>query len=121
MKKILIAGFALGLTSSVAMAEGDSMIPKMPEVVFPEIDVTVGAERELEAEVNSLYTSLGIGAITLGVTAADTAADQMAFSVSKYEFDVEQPLGSHVSVYVNNDFTNDFKHSETVVGGKIKF
>ena len=118
MKKILIVGFALGLTSSVAMAEGNSMIP---EVVFPEIDVTVGAERELEAEVNSLYTSLGIGAITLGVTAADTAADQMAFSVSKYEFDVEQPLGSHVSVYVNNDFTNDFKHSETVVGGKIKF
>jgi len=120
MKKIVTAALALGLSSSVAMAEGMSM-PSMPEVVFPEVDVTVGAERELEAEVNTLYSSVGIGAISLGVSMEDTSADPMAFNISKYEFDVEQPLGSHVSLYVNNDFTDDFKHSETTVGGKIKF
>ena len=120
MKRFLIAGLVLGLSSSAAMAEGMSM-PSMPEVVFPEVDVTVGAERELEAEVNTLYSSVGIGAISLGVSMEDTAADPMAFNISKYEFDVVQPLGSHVSLYVKNDFTDELKHSETVVGGKINF
>ena len=51
----------------------------------------------------------------------DTAADTGAFEISKYEFDVVQPLGSHVSLYVKNDFNDEFKHTETVVGGKINF
>ena len=118
MKNTLIAGLALGLSTSVAMAEG---LPTMPEITFPEVEVSVGAERALEAEVNSLYSSIAVGAITLGTTLEDTAADSGSFNVSKYEFDVEQPLGPNVVLYVENDFTDDFKHSETVVGGKIKF
>ena len=47
MKTILIAGLALGLSTSVAMAEG---LPTMPEITFPEVEVSVGAERALEAE-----------------------------------------------------------------------
>jgi len=117
MKKSLISGFALSLISSAALAEGMGL----PEVVFPEVEVTVGAERELEAEINSVYSSVAIGSLRVGTTFADTAADQGAFSVSKYEFDVEQPLGPNVVLYVENDFNNEFKHTETVVGGKIKF
>jgi len=118
MKTILIAGLALGLSTSVAMAEG---LPTMPEITFPEVEVSVGAERALEAEVNTLYSSIGIGAITLGTTLEDTATNTGSFNVSKYEFDIEQPLGPNVKLYVENDFTDDFKHSETIVGGKITF
>jgi len=118
MKTLITAAAALVATTTLAFAEGDSIIP---EVVWPEVEVAVGAERELEAEVNSLYGSVSMGAITLGTTMKDTAADSGNFNISKYEVDVVQPLGSHVSLYMKNDFTDDFKHSETVVGGKIKF
>lgn len=121
MKTLITAATVLVATTTLAFAEGDSIIPKMPEVVWPEMSVAVGAERELEAEVNSLYGSVSMGAITLGTTMKDTAADSGSFNISKYEVDVVQPLGSHVSLYMKNDFTDNFKHSETVVGGKIQF
>jgi len=123
MKTILTtAAFAVAL-STTAYAEGSMMpsMPQMPEITWPEVEVSVGAERELEAEVNTLYSQVGIGAITLGTTMKDTAKDTGAFEISKYEFDVEQPLGPFVSLYVKNDFTDELKHSETVVGGKVTF
>jgi len=118
MKTLITAATVLVATTTLALAEGDSIIP---EVVWPEMSVAVGAERELEAEVNSLYGSVSMGAISVGTTLKDTALDSGSFNVSKYEVDVEQPLGSHVSLYMKNDFDDGFKHSETVVGGKIKF
>ena len=121
MKTLITAATVLVATTTLAFAEGDSIIPKMPEVVWPEMSVAVGAERELEAEVNSIYSSVSMGAISLGTTMVDTPADSGSFNISKYEVDVVQPLGSHVELYMKNDFTDSFKHSETVVGGKIKF
>jgi len=118
MTKNLIIAAAIAAFATPAAAQ---TLPAMPEVVWPEFELSVGAERALEAEVNTLYSSVGIGAITLGTTMEDTAADTGAFEISKYEFDVVQPLGSHVSLYVKNDFNDEFKHTETVVGGKISF
>jgi len=121
MKTLITAAAVLVATTNIALAEGGSLLPAMPEVAWPDMEVTVGAERELEAEVNSLYGSVSMGAITLGTTMKDTATDNGSFNITKYEVDVVQPLGAHVSLYFKNDFTDDLKHSETVVGGKVKF
>lgn len=106
MKKTLTLGLALALTSSVAMAEGLG------------ITTTVGAERALDAEKNSVFGSVSIANITAGATFANQADD--TFGLDKVELDVSHKIGE-VTLYVNNDFNSDFKHSETVIGAKISF
>ena len=108
MKYILTMGLSLALTSSVAMAEG------------LDIKTTIGAERSLETEVNSLYGSLSLGNIELGATFEDTAADQASFNLNKIELDLTQDVGA-VTLYMENDFNDDFKHTDTVVGARISF
>jgi len=109
MKKILTTAFALGLVSSVANAE-----------LIPGAEVTVGAERELEAEVNAIYGEVSMGAVTVGAVMEDTADDSGSFNIQEYTVEVEQPIGP-VTLYMENEFDDSFKHAETVVGGKIKF
>jgi hypothetical protein len=82
--------------------------------------VTVGAERELESEVNVLYGSIGYGITSLGATMEDTSTDSGKFNIQKYELDFAQPVGP-LTVYMKNDFDDGFKHTETVVGAKITF
>lgn len=81
---------------------------------------TLGTERALETEINSVYGSVNYGIASLGATLEDTATDAGSFNVSKYELDFSQPIGP-VTVYVLNDFDDGFKHSETVVGAKYSF
>jgi len=107
MKKIIIATI-LAATPLTVLAEG--LKPSL----------TIGTERELEAEINSVYGSVGYGMASFGVTMKDTTADNMKFNISKYEVDFAQPVGN-VTLYMKNDFDDGFKHSETVIGGKIKF
>ena len=38
----------------------------------------------------------------------------------RYEADFSHAVGE-VTLYMKNDFTDEFKHSETVVGAKITF
>lgn len=109
MKKIIIAGFALLLSASAAQAQS-----------WPSLSWTLGAERGLEAEVNTLYSSVGLGALSIGTTMVDTATTSGQFNVSKLEVDIEQSIGV-VTLYMKNDFNDDLKHTETVLGGKIKF
>jgi len=85
-----------------------------------DVTTTVGAERGLESEVNTLYGSVGYGIATLGATMEDTATDSGQFNIQKYEIDFSQPVGP-VTLYMKNDFDDGFKHTETVVGGKISF
>ena len=73
MNKMIITTLALVLSSGSVMAEG----------LVDGVDITVGAERELEAEVNSVYGSVGMGAITVGATMVDTAADSGKFNISE--------------------------------------
>ena len=61
------------------------------EAVKPSI--TIGAERELEAEVNVLYGSVGYGITSVGVTMEDIANDSGQFNIQKYEIDFNQPAG----------------------------
>ena len=112
MTKTIILSAALAALSIPAFAE------TAPTIEWPE--VTVGAERELEAEVNSLYTSVSLGPLSVGTTAKDTATSSGSFNITKYEIDISQPLGA-VTLYMKNDFNDDLKHSETVIGGKISF
>lgn len=107
MKALVTAGIILASTSAIA-AELDW-------------SASLGAERSTETEVNSLYGSVGLNNITIGTTFVDTAADQASFNVSKYEIDIVQPIGDYVSLYMKNDFDDDMKHSDTVVGTKITF
>jgi hypothetical protein len=81
---------------------------------------TLGTERALETEINSVYGSVNYGIASLGATLEDTATDSGSFNISKYELDFSQPIGP-VTLYVLNDFDDDFKHSETVVGAKYSF
>jgi|SRR5210317_1034219 len=108
MKTTIATGFALALISSAAVAEGLG------------VTTTLGMERETEAEVNATYASVGLGAFTLGATMKDTAADQAKFNLNKIELDFAQPVGP-VTLYIKNDFNDDFKHTETVIGGKVTF
>lgn len=102
-----------------------TILVALPLTVFAEEattkpTITVGAERELEAEVNVLYGSVGYGITSLGVTMEDTSIDSGQFNIQKYEVDFNQPVGL-VTVYMQNDFDDGFKHTETVVGAKITF
>jgi len=106
MKQLMFAGFALALTTSVASAEG--------------LSASIGAERALESEVNTLYGSVGLGIATVGATMEDTAENNAEFNIKKYEVDFSQPVGP-VTLYMKNDFDDGFKHTETVIGGKISF
>ena len=106
MKQLMFAGFALALTTSAASAEG--------------LSASIGAERALESEVNTLYGSVGLGIATVGATMEDTAEDSGQFNITKYELDFSQPVGP-VTLYMKNDFDDGFKHTETVIGGKISF
>ena len=40
---------------------------------------------------------------------------------SSVELDVGYTFDSGVTVYANNDWDDDFKHTETTVGAKFKF
>jgi len=113
MKKVAFGILAAGLIATGVQAQ------EVPSVLDG-VSVSVGAERELETEVNSLYSSISLGVLSATTTFADTAADQASFSLNKFELDIEQPVGP-VTVYVQNDFDKDFKHTETVIGGKITF
>lgn len=111
MRKLGIAAIVAAFMSTSAMAAG-----------IEGLETTVGAERNTETEVNSIYSSVGYGVVSVTTTLEDTAADNFKFNLSTVEIDVEQPLGgTGVSVYMNNDFDSDFKHSSTVVGAKFTF
>lgn len=86
---------------------------------------TIGAERKTEAQTNHLYTDTTISegplALTFGLNWADTAADNGDFNFTTGEVDISYAVNDSLTVYVNSDFDDDFKHTETVVGGKVKF
>ena len=107
--KILTAGIALALLTTVAHAE---------DKLF---ETTIGAERNTETEINSIYSSVDFGQLELGVTMEDTVADNAKFNATKYEVDFTQPITDTVTMYIKNDFDEDMKHDSTVIGGKVTF
>jgi len=111
MKNVSIMLLSSVLLSTPAFSE---------ESVMDNIDVTLGAERNLEAETNAIYGSVGLGVITVGATMEDTSADSGKFNISKYEIDSEHEIAG-LTVYMENDFDDGFKHTETTIGAKIKF
>jgi len=109
MTKIIFAAAMVAFISAPAVAQESSAT-----------SVTVGTERALESEVNSLFASTNLGPASLGVTMEDTAIDSGNFNVTKYEADFDHAING-VTLYMNNDFDDGFKHSETVIGAKITF
>jgi len=108
MKKILIPALALGFISTAASAEG----------IIPGVTATIGAERALEAESNSVFGSVALENIEVGATISDTATTD--FELEKIEMDTHYEIKG-VTLYLENDFDKDFKHAETVIGAKISF
>lgn len=86
---------------------------------------TFGVERKLEAETNHIYTDFAVseGALgaALGFNWADTTEDSGQFNFTTMEVDFSYAVNDTVTWYINNDFNDDLKHTETVVGGKVKF
>ena len=109
MTKYLVAAIALAFTTS---AHAESAI-----------NYHVGAERNLDTEINSIYSGVGVseGSLSIGaeITWKDTVADNAAFNFTQAEIDMGWAVTPHVSVYVNNDFDADFKHEDTVIGAKL--
>lgn len=116
MKKLILV--AATLFAVAACAEKQEAAAE--GYTWPVPSVTLGGERSLEAETNTLYSAFGLGNMSFGVVWKDTASATGEFNLDKFEFDVTQDVGP-LSVYVKNDFDDSLKHSETVVGGKIKF
>ena len=104
-KTILTTAMILAATSASALELGGSL----------------GAERNTDTSVNSLYGSVSAGIVTLGATMEDKRNDQGSFSMDKYEVDITYPFTNQISVYVENDFDSGFNYKNTVIGGKISF
>jgi len=111
MKKIIATVFALGLTTS-AQAEDN-------------FGVSIGAERNLDTELNSIYINPSIASgsleLSLKATMTDTVADQGKFNSTDADLDISWSATDVVTLYVENNFDADFKHTATIVGGKINF
>jgi len=108
MFKYIVAAVAAMTISSMAVAEV--------------LSTSIGAERNLETEINSVYSSVSYGIATVTTTLEDTAVDNMKFNLSTVEVDFAQPIGATgIEVYMDNDFDNDFKHTATTVGAKFTF
>jgi hypothetical protein len=110
MKKFIFA-MIIATFSAPALADG--------------ISTVVGAERKMEAETNHIYTDFSATSGSMGATVgfnwADTAADNANFNFTSAEIDTSYTISDNLTLYVNNDWDNDFKHTETVIGGKFKF
>jgi len=89
------------------------------------ITTTIGAERNLDTEINKLYfgPSIASGDFSLDTTVnmVDTTADNMKFNMESVDIDLDYSVTSNITLYIENAFDQDIKHSATVVGGKIKF
>lgn len=111
MKKVMVALFAVGFASA-AHAEST-------------ISTTVGIERNLDTEVNEIYfgPTINSGDFSLGITTKmlDTTADQGKFNYTSADVDLKYSVTGNLSLYIENDFDQDFKQTNTVVGGKITF
>lgn len=111
MKKIIATVFALGLTTS-AYAEDN-------------FSISLGGERNLESEVNTLYINPVVTSGNISISAQgnieDTAAKNGSFSWASTDLDISYNMLDHISIYVENNFNSDFKHTSTIVGGKVTF
>lgn len=110
MKKLLIA--AIVATPLSAFAEDN-------------ITKTIGIEKALESEITTGYfdTTGTWGSIssTIGLNWEDTAADQLNMNFSSVELDIDYSFDGGITIYADNDWDDDFKHTETTVGAKFKF
>jgi hypothetical protein len=111
MKKLMVALFALGMSSS-AYAESS-------------IETTVGVERNLDTEINKLFfgPSITSGDFTLSTTVnmVDTTADNMKFNMSSADVDLNYSVTPIIDIYMENDLDADFKQTDTTVGIAVKF
>ena len=110
MKKGIMAAAVL-FAATTAHADGDVL----------DFTTTIGAERNTETEINSIYSSVDFGQLAIGVTLEDTVADNAKFNATKYEADFTQPITDSITLYIKNDFDEDMKHDSTVIGGKVTF
>lgn len=114
-----------GITMKLLMTTAFIAVLSTTSAFSADLSTTIGGERKTEAETNHLYTDFAVtdGALgaTLGFNWEDTAEDNGEFNFSSAEVDLSYAVNDMITVYVNNDFNDDFKHTETVVGGKVKF
>ena len=114
---------AIGAAVIIALAVLWSVLKPAPAEAA-EVDFTIGAERKIEAETNAMYLDShvtiwgGIGA-TSGVNY--TVDDDMDATFDSLELDFDKSITESATVYMNNDFTENLDHTETVVGFKYKF
>ena len=115
--------WAIGAAIVVIIALWSVMKPTPAEAL--DVDFTIGAERQIEAETNAMYLdshvelwNTGIGA-TSGVNY--DVDNNMNATFNSFELDFDKSIGENASLYVNNDFDVNLDHTETVVGFKYNF
>ena len=90
-----------------------------------DVDFTIGAERKIEAETNAMYLDSHVDLWNTGIGASSgvnyDVDNNMNATFNSFELDFDKSIGENASLYVNNDFDVNLKHTETVVGFKYNF
>ena len=90
-----------------------------------DVDFTIGAERKIEAETNAMYLDSHVDLWNTGIGATSgvnyDVDNNMNATFNSFELDFDKSIGENASLYVNNDFDVNLKHTETVVGFKYNF
>ena len=122
--KINKKNVGLGVAIIIALGILWSVLKPTPAEAL-DVDFTIGAERKVEAETNSMYLdshvelwNTGIGA-TSGIN-YDVDSDMNA-TFKNFELDFNKDITENSSLYVNNDFDVNLDHTETVIGFSYKF
>jgi len=114
----------LGVAIIIALGILWSVLKPTPAAAL-DVDFTIGAERKVEAETNSMYLDSHVELWNTGIDATSginyDVDSNMNATFKNFELDFSKDITENSSLYVNNDFDVNLDHTETVVGFSYKF
>ena len=122
MKKMLTIGGLLvavvGLTACMHTKDAEA---SPLDMLGWDVGSTIGYERAMEGDTQSVYGSIELGPVELGATFTDNlAVEGIQFDNAGYDLNLSQDIG-WVTVYANNAIDEDFALTETTIGLKWSF
>ena len=115
MKTLILAG-VISVMASASFAEANK-----PASTFTPY---FGVERETKAKINNTFIGTTVNFGDLGVTGQinwNSATNDLNMIHEGADLDVSYGIADTVSLYLENDFNNDFEHTESTIGAKITF
>jgi len=115
MKTLILAGVI-----SVIASAGFAEVNKPASTFTPYF----GVERETKAKINNTFIGTTVKFGDLGVTGQinwNSATNDLNMIHEGADLDISYGIADTVSLYLENDFNNDFEHTESTIGAKITF